>query len=170
MSQSGSTSTTQQQKLGKYGSKRNAFSTSPFSTGYSSANQGNVTIDPSIRKIQDQGLARNSALYGELDQGGQEIMGNLRNTRSRFEGNQSAYMQSRINPFEQEYNKREGGLRESLGLRGVSGSSFGDQSMDSFATEKQRGIGDVRAQAEMENLQALTGIDSQMAETLFQKV
>lgn len=166
---SGSAASGQQERWGMWGRKRNAFAGMGTRTPYSSSNQGNVIIDPSIRGIQDKGLARNEALYGELDKGGKEIMGNLRGTRSRFEGNQSAYLQSRINPFEQEYTKRQGDLQQSIGLRGISGSSFADQSMNNLATEKQRGMGDVRAQAEMENLQALTGIDAQMAQTMFQK-
>lgn len=140
-----------------------------WGTGNSTMTYGNVTLDPRIREIQEQGLARNTNLYNQLDEGGREIMGNLRGTRSRYEGNQSAYMQSRINPVEQEYATRQGGLERSIGLRGIAGSSFGDQAMTNFATEKQRGIGDVRAQAEMENLQAITGIDAQMTSTLFQK-
>lgn len=156
--------------LHKKGESQNPYLGGSVSTGNSSALRGNVTIDPRIRQIQEQGLSRNTNLYNQLDEGGREIMGNLRGTRSRFEGNQSDYTQSRINPVEQEYATRQGGLERSIGLRGLSGSSFGDQAMTSFATEKQRGIGDIRAQAEMENLQALTGIDSQMTQTLFNKV
>jgi hypothetical protein len=152
-----------------YGKKKNIFAASPLSTRYSSANQGNVLLDPSIRGIQDTVLARNSALYSDLGEGGNEIIGNLRGTRSRFEGNQSSYLQSRINPVEQEFVSRQGDLSRSIGQRGLSGSSFGEQAITNLATDKQRTIGDTRAQAEMENLQALTGIDSQMAQTLFQK-
>lgn len=163
-------SQTTQQKLGRYGMKRNQYAAQPISTGFSRMDQGNVTLDPSIRAIQEQGLARNNNLYNQLGSFGQEILGNLRGTRSRYEGNQSAYLQSRINPVEQEFSQRQGGLQRSIGMRGLAGSSFGDQALNNLATEKQRTLGDVRAQAEMENLQALTGIDAQMAQTMFQNV
>ena len=141
-----------------------------MNTGYSSAINGNVTMDPSIRAIQDQAMARNAGLYGDLNTGGAEIMNNLRGTRSRFQGNQSAYIESKLNPMRQEYAQREGALQRNIGLRGLTGSSFGQQSLDSFSTEKNRGLGDARAQAEFENLSALTGIDAQMAQTMFGKV
>jgi hypothetical protein len=144
--------------------------TSSMSTGRSTAIDGNVIIDPRIREIQEQGLSRNSNLYNQLDEGGREIMGNLRGTRSRYEGNRSAYMESQLNPVQQEYATRQGGLERNIGLRGLSGSSFGQQSLDSFATEKNRGISDARAKAEFDQLAAVTGIDSQMASTLFNRV
>jgi hypothetical protein len=127
-------------------------------------------LDPRIREIQEQGLSKNNNLYNELGAEGQSILGNLRNTRSRYEGNQSAYIKSQTNPIEQELTQRQGGLERSIGLRGVAGSSFGDQSLTNFGVEKERAISDTRAKAEMENLQALTGIDSQYAQTLFTKV
>lgn len=154
---------------GGKGMKRNPYRETPFNTGYSSAVGGTVTMDPSIRRIQEQGLARNNNLYNELGTEGQNILGNLRNTRSRYEGNQSAYIKSQTNPLEQELAQRQGGLERSNSLRGISGSSFGEQSMTNFGVEKERAISDTRAKAEMENLQALTGIDAQMAQTLFEK-
>lgn len=153
-----------------FNEKANRRGTSTIGTGRSTATDGMVTMDPRIREIQEQGLARNSNLYNQLDEGGREIMGNLRGTRSRYEGNQSAYMESQLNPIREEYARRQGGLERTVGLRGLAGSSFGQQSLDSFSTEKNRGLADARAKAEMENLAAITGVDAQMASTLFNKV
>ena len=157
-------------KLGGAGKKRNPYTNAPIKTGFSSSADGNVTIDPSIRAIQEQGLARNNNLYNELGSSGQEILGNLRDTRSRYAGNQSDYIRSQTNPLEQELNTRQGGLERSIGMRGLAGSSFGEQALTGFAADKQRSIGDARAKAEFESLQATTGIDAQMAQTLFQKI
>ena len=165
-----SSTTSWSKSIGRQGMKRNPYANRSSSTSNgSSIIDGNVTFDPSIRSIQEQGLARNNNLYNELGSSGQEILGNLRDTRSRYTGNQSDYIKSQTNPIEQEMTSRQGGLERSLGLRGVSGSSFGDQSLTNFGIDKQRAIGDARSKAEFESLQATTGLDAQMAQTLFQK-
>ena len=151
----------------KYGGGR---STTKWGTGYSDMEYGNVTIDPSIRAIQEQNLSKNNNLYNELGTSGQNIMGNLEGLRSAYQGNMSAYNQARVNPLEQELTTQQGQLQRSIGMRGLSGSSFGDQAMTNFGIDKQRSLGDARALAATENFQALTGIDAQMADTLFKKV
>jgi hypothetical protein len=151
----------------KYGGGRG---TNTWGTGYSTMNYGNVTIDPSIRSIQEQNLSKNNNLYNELGTSGQNILGDLQGLRSSYQGNMSAYDQARVNPLEQELTSQQGQLQQSIGMRGLAGSSFGDQAMTNFAIDKQRSLGDARALAQNENLQALTGIDAQMANTLFQKV
>lgn len=142
---------------------------STMGTGYSTLKEGQLTLDPSIRSIQEQSLSRNTNLYNELGESGKNILGNLQGLRGRYEGNAAAYTKARVNPMEQELTTRQGELQRNLGLRGVSGSSFGEGAQTNFAIDKERALGDARAQAEMENLQALTGIDAQMASTLFNK-
>ena len=155
-------------------SKEDFFAENPWanttSTDYSTLDKGKLSLDPSIRSIQEQALSRNTNLYNELGESGKNILGNLQGLRGRYEGNSAAYTQARVNPLEQELTTRQGELQRNLGLRGLSGSSFGEGSLTNFSTDKQRALGDARAQAEMENLQALTGIDAQMASTLFNKV
>lgn len=141
-----------------------------WGTGNSSMSYGNVTIDPRIRQIQEQNLAKNNNLYNELGESGRSILGDLRGLRSRYEGNQSAYIQSRLDPYQQQFATRRGELQGSIGLRGLGGSSFGEQALTNFDIDTQRALGDVRAQAENENLQALTGLSAQEANTLFSRV
>jgi len=133
------------QKLGRYGMKRNQYAGNPFSTGYSTANQGQVTIDPSIRAMQDYGLANSRGLYGEL--------GTMRNDML---GNNSAYIQARVNPLLQQQEARRGELRQNIGMRGLDGSSFGQQALTNFDTDTNRSIADQRALATKE------GMDSAM--------
>ena len=154
-------------------SKDEFFAEKPWAntmgTGYSTLKEGQLTLDPSIRSIQEQALSRNTNLYNELGESGKNILGNLQGLRGRYEGNAAAYTQARVNPLESELTTRQGELQRNIGLRGLSGSSFGEGALTNFSTDKQRALGDARAQAEMENLQAITGIDAQMAETLFNK-
>ena len=153
-----------------YGTKRNPYAGQGISTPYSSVKSGIANIDPSIRSIQEQALSRNTNLYNELGESGKNILGNLQGLRGRYEGNAAAYTQARVNPLEKELTTRQGELQRNIGLRGLSGSSFGEGALTNFSTDKQKSLGDARAQAEMENLQALTGIDAQMANTLFSQV
>ena len=141
-----------------------------FGTGFSTSNDGNVTIDPSIRAIQDKGLGRIDQLYGETGKYGDELIGNTRTLRERFIGNQSAYSDSQLNPLRQQVSERRGELERNQGLRGISGSSFGEQSVNAYDIESQKALRDASADVEMQQLQALTGIDSQMTQQMFGKI
>lgn len=152
------------------GDKRNPYEAGTMSTGYSSVNRGNIRIDPSIRSIQDQGLSRISGLYDQSGQYGDELIGNTRSLRNRFLGNQSAYAESQMNPLRQQVAERRGELQRGLGLRGLGGSSFGEQSVTSFDLDSQRALQDASANVEMQQLQALTGIDASLAENMFGKI
>lgn len=170
MSATGASSNTVQQAFGRYGMKRNLFSTVPVSTGYSSARQGEVIIDPSIRAIQDQGLVRINDLYGQTGAYGDELIGNTRTLRNRFLGNQSDYANAMLNPLREQVAQRRGELARSTSIRGLSGSSFGEQAMTNFDIASQRALQDAGAKVEMEQLQALTGIDANLASQMFGKI
>lgn len=170
MSMSGSVGQSVGNKFGRQGQKKNPNPLLPLDTGYSSAMQGRVTIDPSIRAIQDRGLSRINDLYGETGRYGDELIGNSRSLRSRFEGNRSAYADSQLNPMRQQIASRRGEIQQNIGMRGISGSSFADQSINNFDTESNRELQDAGAKVEFEQLQALTGIDSQMAQQMFGKI
>jgi len=123
-----------------------------ISTGYSSVNNGNVSLDPSIRRFQDES-------YGRLGEGITRYLGDIDSLRGRFTGNESAFRQARVNPLLQQTALRRGDLQRSIGLRGLGGSSFGDQAMTNFDLDSQRSIGDATALAERENIDALGAID-----------
>lgn len=139
-------------------------------TNYSSIENGNINIDPSIRLIQDKSMRRNANLYNELGASGKNILGNMRNLRKDYMGNRSAFVKARVDPLEEELTMRKGELDRNLGLRGMSGSSFGEQARTNLATDSQRELGNARSLAEMENLQAVTGIDKNITDTLFKKI
>ena len=124
-----------------------------YGTGFSTVEDGNVTMDPRIREIQEQGLSRNNNLYNQLGESARNLV-----------GNQSAYIQARVNPLEQELTTRQGGLERNLGLRGVAGSSFGNMDLTNFANEKQRVLGDARALATTEGINAAAQMYSQQAQ------
>ena len=144
--------------------------TQEWGTGNSTMSYGNVTLDPSIRALQEEGLGQIRQQYGETEAYGDELINNSRSLRGRYLGNESAYKQSLINPLLEQVTQRRGELTRNLGTRGMSGSSFGEQSLDSFETESGRALTDARAQAEFTNLEALTGVDAQLAQNMFGKV
>ena len=154
---------------GSAGAMGSASISTPYSSINSVGGSSKVKLDKSIRRIQEQALSRNANLYNELGESGKNILGDLQGLRGRYEGNAAAYTQARVNPLEQELTTREGELNRNIGLRLLTGSSFGEGSKTNFAIDKERALGDARAQAEMENLQAITGIDAQIASTLFNK-
>ena len=139
-------------------------------TGYSSSEYGDVVIDPSIRSIQEQGLSRINNLYNETGVSGNELISNTRGLRNRFLGNQSDYTQSQLNPLQSQIAQGRGERERSLGLRGVSGSSFADQSLQSYDVESDRALRDARAQTEFQQIEALTGIDQQLTQQMFGKI
>jgi hypothetical protein len=135
------------------GTERNPFLALPASTKYSKAHFGRVRIDPSIRAIQEQGLARNNNLYNALGSQAESLL-----------GNQNAFITARVNPLEREYTQRQGEVQRNIGLRGLSGSSFGEQTLSSLANEKQTALGDARALATQESLDSLAQVRAQQAQ------
>lgn len=121
-------------------------------TRYSSAIDGNVMIDPSIRGLQEEGLTKNRS-------GLETYLGQNADLRQRYLGNQSAFRSARIDPLQRQFAQRRSELQQGIGLRGLGGSSFGDQALTGFDVDSQRAIGEAGAQAEMEDLQAISGLD-----------
>lgn len=115
-------------------------------TPFSSVNNGVANLDPAIRQ----------AIL--------ESMGNTRQQLGETRGNQNAFIQARVNPLEAQVASQRGALQRSLGLRGVAGSSFGDQALRSFGLDSERALGDARSQATQEAL----GFESQLNQLLSQ--
>jgi hypothetical protein len=149
---------------------RNVHENDPWNTGYSSANHGNVNIDPSIRALQDKGLGRIDELYNQTGSYGNELIGNSREMLKRYQGNMSDYAQAQLNPLQAQIAQGRGELQRGNSLRGLSGSSFGNQSMQNFDTGANRQLHDARAQIEAEQIQAQTGINGQMAQNMFAQI
>ena len=116
-----------------------------FRTPFSSSVNGMTTIDPTIRRSQDEALTT--------------YLGQNAETRKRFTGNQSAFRQARVDPMQRQMAMRRSEIQQDQGLRKISGSSFAQDTMTGFDADSQRSIGEASAQAEMEDLQALAGLD-----------
>ena len=115
-------------------------------TPYSSVRDGFTNFDPAIRGAMMENMNNTRSLYNEAG------------------GNQGAYIQARVNPLMQQIAQRQGQLEQSLGRRGVAGSSFGDQALNVFGMDSQRALGDARAMATNEAL----GMRSQLNNGLAQ--
>ena len=141
-----------------------------FSTGFSSIFDGNVTLDPSIRALQEEALTRNRGMFQRSGTALDDFLSKQRGLRTRFEGNRGAFTQALVNPVLQARESSLGATRRQQNLRGITGSSFASGDLASqrrdFATEE----GDARAKAEYANLEALTGIDQNMIGAAFQTI
>lgn len=124
----------------------NQASNTPTSTRtpFSSVNDGFATLDPAIR----------SALL-ESNQGYRDLLG-------QAQGNQNAFIQARVDPLIAQTAQQRGSLERSLGLRGVSGSSFGDQSLNRFDIDSQNAIGNARALATQDSLGFQGGLNQML--------
>jgi hypothetical protein len=117
-----------------------------------------TTLDPRIDAIRQAGLANNA----ELTTGVKDIMAGT-NTRlnglyDEAGGNQNAFIKARVNPLEAQLAQRRGDLLQSNALRGISGSSFGDQAITNFDTDAGRALGDARALATNDSINSRLGI------------
>ena len=114
-------------------------------TPYSSVRDGFTNFDPTIRNAFLDTMDKS---YGLFNQAG---------------GNQGAFVQARVNPLMQQIAQRQGQLEQSLGRRGVAGSSFGDQALNVFGLDSQRALGDARALATQEGLAMQGQFNQQLA-------
>lgn len=130
----------------EYGGNRNV------STGYSTLSNGSVTFDPTIRAMRDRAS-------GRLGEGITRYLGDTDTLRGRFGANESSYKDAVLNPLRRDMATRRGELQRSIGLRGLGGSSFGEQSLTNFDTDSGMALRDATAKAEMESVNALSGLD-----------
>lgn len=136
-----------------YGGPRNV------STKYSSMGDGVVRLDPSIRRLQDEGLNRTNAIYGDVGNATSRYLTNMGSLRDSFTGNQNAYMKARINPVLEKFSSLRGKVQQDMGLRGIGGSSFGYGTMRDIESQASREEADARALAERESFDALSSIN-----------
>lgn len=116
---------------------------SNYYTPYSSVVGGQLTLDPSIRKLQDEGLNRTNAIYGDVGNATDRFISSIRD-------NQNGYIAARVNPVLKQFGTLRDTTQQKLGMRGLSGSSFADQSMRNIATDAATAEGDARALATQE--------------------
>jgi len=131
--------------------------TSPLfsGTGFSSATPGGkFLLDPSIRGFENQAL---EGLQGAAGRFG----GQISQLRESAFGNLPDYIESQLNPARESFAQQRGGLTQSLGQRGLGGSSFGAGAMTAQNIDQQRALADIRGQATAGGVGQLAGLSQQ---------
>ena len=125
--------------------------TEGVSTPYSNVNPftGQSTIDPTGRNLN----------LGALD----TYIQNLGSTRSSLLGNQGAYQQARVRPLAERLALGRGQLQRGLGQTGVRGT-FANRALQNYDIQGERALGDARALAQSETLNALSQLDQALFE------
>lgn len=140
-----------------------------YSTPFSSVVNGRTSLDPSIRNLQDEGLNRTNAIYGDVGNATDRYIGNTQSLRDSLSGNAGAYMQARVNPVLQRFGTLRSQTQQDLGRRGLSGSSFQTQAMTNVDRDAATAEADARAQATMETIAAQSGLDTNMLSAAMQR-
>ena len=156
----------QKQKQTQDSSNRPYF----INTGYSTVRGQDLSLDPSIRTLQEEALGRSRGLMGNLSQGFNDYTSRSMDIRNRLSSNESPFIQARVNPVMQAGASRLGALQSDIGLRQIGGSSFADQSLSNLSFDTARQIGDASAIANAERLSAITGLDKDMLNALIGRI
>lgn len=138
-----------------------------FNTGYSTLQNGNLRLDPTIRQIQDQALTGYTNLLPAINSrfdttGLRGVSSNLSDIASQLTGNRNAFIQARVNPLRQALALRRGELQQSLNRRGVFGT-FGNQDLTNLDITGNQAIGDAQTQALEDALNAQLGVNQAQA-------
>ena len=111
------------------------------STSFSSATPGGqVSLDPSIRGLEQQAL---SGLQGAAGRFG----GQISQLRESALGNLPQFIESQVSPMRESFAQQRGQLTQNLGQRGLSGSSFFGGALTSQNIDQQRALQNAIAQA-----------------------
>ena len=146
-------------------------STRPFftNTGFSNISGNSIRLDPSIRRLQDEALGRNTAIYGDIGQATDRFLSNTKSLRDRFLGNQGAFMNARLNPIKQRFSMLRDQTQQGLGQRGLSGSTFMNEALTNVDTTAGRELGDAGALATQEMATFESGLNAQELQAFNQK-
>jgi hypothetical protein len=141
-------------------------------TGYSSFDPvtGKLTLDPSIRNLQEGFLGDVGKIRGDLGNFYNTYQANMQDTRNRLLGDAGAFREARLNPIREQFARLQGETQRGLGLRGLGGSSFGAQTMSALARDRSRAEGDAGALADRETLSAITGIDQSVIDSMAKRI
>ena len=139
-------------------------------TPYSSFVGDTLTLDPTIRSLQEETLSGVRKLLPSVSTGFNDAISRFGTARDSLMGNAGALRQARLNPLQQAIASRRGELYQSTGQRGLAGSSFQDQSINNFELDAARAIGEASALADAETLSATLGIDKDILNAIIGKV
>lgn len=138
-------------------------------TPFSDLSNGVLSLDSSIRGIQDRSLAGVDESRAGFGSGVGGVLQNLNQTRESLLGNQGLFQRARVDPVRDILSRRRGQLTSGISQRGLSGSSFADQALSGFDVDAAREIGNASALADAESLYAITGIDRDTLNVLIGK-
>lgn len=89
----------------------------------------------------------------------QDVLRNYKNLFQNYQGGASSpYVQSMINPVIASNARTLGDVTQQQGLRGIRGSSFGEASLGNLASEANRNVADITAQAQRQQLMDQLGL------------
>lgn len=106
--------------------------------------KGRIVLDPRFRKQQDRSLDR------------------FRGLADRLGENRNAFLEARVAPLERQIGQRRSGLREELSRTGVRGT-FRNQALNRFDLEAEQRLGEERAKAEQQSIEAERAIAQDIA-------
>lgn len=131
------------------------------STDFSRTSGGHTSFDPSIRALQDKSLAEtDKAISGTMGYGttfrarSDENKDQYDKLYAELTSNQNPYIQARVNPLKEQIASSRGLIQRNQGLRGISGSSFGNDELTNFDFGASRQLGDAGSTATREALGA----------------
>lgn len=131
------------------GKSKSKSSTSPLYKGtqYSSVNNGIVNLDPSIRTLQGQGIGSMTNGTNSLSDVTGSVGADLGSLRSRLFTNMDPYTKAMVDPIKQQAAQATGSAELNLARRGLTGSSFRDQTLENVNSDYNRQISDASATA-----------------------
>ena len=132
-------------------------------TDYSSIQGNRVSLDPSIRKLQNESLAKTSQNEtGVMGYGTQfrsrsdQTMNQYDDLYKELQSNSNPFIQARVDPLKASIAQNRGELQRGQGLRGVGGSSFANDELSKFDFTANRELGNATSTATQEALGART--------------
>lgn len=139
-------------------------------TPYSNFTGDTLTLDPTIRSLQEETLSGFRGLIPGVTSVFDSFKTNMGAARDSLIGNSGLLRQARLNPIQQAIARRRGELYQSTGERGLAGSSFQNQALDNFELDSAKAIGEASALADADTLSATTGIDKDVLNAMIGKV
>ena len=139
-------------------------------TPYSTFTGDTLTLDPTIRALQEETLGGYRGLTPMLNTATGEFLNRAGAARDSLTNALSGLKQARLSPLQEAIARRRGELYQSTGLRGLAGSSFQDQSINNFELDAARQLGEASALADADVLERTTGIDKDILNAIIGKV
>lgn len=118
-----------------------------------------VTVDPRIRQLREMALGRIPTYRQGITDATGTLNSRLEGTRAELASNENPFIQARVNPLLARAAEGRGALSRSLVRRGLGGSSLYSSGLGNYDAAVGREIGDQRALATQEALDARTAMD-----------